>query len=1029
MDILLNQSRSAQSVNVNNTLSIGIDNHVKILPYTDFTGDVNLKEVYDLERQSSTLLRLIITIHPYCTNVLFNNFTEIVRERGVGSDYTVEFIPYSGTGSSELLDYTSIMEGADINEFQPLEYKDTGFIWNAEEAIRDTQLSNSGIGFTYLCGLNIFNNHLLRKNTFKVVCKVDSASTYNNIANLSTDANQVSGDTDISAMNKFNTIEDYMREYDGKLVVDYSDIVFSESANLPRHLYLREEISTFKETVSSRLLEKNGWFGFINDSNIATYVDDTDEVPEELGIGRAINSAKACEFVYMYPTPELYSFTPQYNPHFKRIEKNWNYCLTYPSSSTTNMEFIEMAETRINNSGTTVPVNALKAASFYEDYSQLTVYSITKHGLHSGDTVNVYVVGDFSGTTQATRVLTNVTVTKIGDDDQNGKEYIFTISNGGAKISNAWAKPTNEDYKNGKFTASGQTYLINHSRNCVYQDSGGVVSGIKPIINGWVNLDSNHSKICFKKVINGVEVEYYVRIFSRLPNWKFAESAVTEYNVYDNPAGKGSGGKVSFLEKCQNPSNDFCSVNSDMSYAKTIYNDDVSQIVYTDDIDIAALHDNLGRPISEIFLTIVKNNKGYKEWYNDQSGANVDNSSRASDTIECSHAFGKVNCAFEYSNYSLYDSGLTNARILFNLQNNNGDKPNERLGLPIKKTASGGLNARDESGVSPFPLKDDEIDFYSDIHYYGDLCSYSTSNAMEESIEMVSFRFNTAQREMDMEEGPLSADIPKTIITDEIYTDDWDYSGFTMNMDSAYTHYEEARGRKEGYLYYPHYRIQVHSYSAELQSEYPTSYRVKLFDLQEDKYIRILTNRTNGFTGSDKLYLMRTDTSDIYEMVIPANPSGNTKTEFDTYSYVLNDKMFLCNYFDENGEDKTKGLYDELSGLPLNILRVLVPDPDIIPTYAKLIKDGGVRYAWRDLITNGYDNDSPLEQYPFTNGAFYISPRINFFLRRQDPRKEIKDWTFDGSGLHPEKYPFDPDGNRIDVDDMNTYYQEEDITC
>ena len=38
--------------------------------------------------------------------------------------------------------------------------------------------------------------------------------------------------------------------------------------------------------------------------------------------------------------------------------------------------------------------------------------------------------------------------------------------------------------------------------------------------------------LSFKRLINGEEVRYYVRIFSKLPNWKFSEEKPTEENMY-----------------------------------------------------------------------------------------------------------------------------------------------------------------------------------------------------------------------------------------------------------------------------------------------------------------------------------------------------------------------------------------------------------------------------------------------------------------------------------------------------------------
>ena len=42
----------------------------------------------------------------------------------------------------------------------------------------------------------------------------------------------------------------------------------------------------------------------------------------------------------------------------------------------------------------------------------------------------------------------------------------------------------------------------------------------------------------------------------------------------------------------------------------------------------------------------------------------------------------------------------------------------------------------------------------------------------------------------------------------------------------------------------------------------------------------------------------------------------------------------------------------------------------------------------REMIQNGFDNDSSVETYPFANGALYVSRKINFYLRRQNPSEK-----------------------------------------
>ena len=74
-----------------------------------------------------------------------------------------------------------------------------------------------------------------------------------------------------------------------------------------------------------------------------------------------------------------------------------------------------------------------------------------------------------------------------------------------------------------------------------------------------------------------------------------------------------------------------------------------------------------------------------------------------------------------------------------------------------------------------------------------------------------------------------------------------------------------------------------------------------------------------------------------------------------------------------------------------------------IPSYAKILKDGTCRYVWRDIINNGFNPTvSSVEEYPFTNGAFYINKRIDIYVRRQDPYNMYGLYNDDDMELSPD---------------------------
>ena len=75
------------------------------------------------------------------------------------------------------------------------------------------------------------------------------------------------------------------------------------------------------------------------------------------------------------------------------------------------------------------------------------------------------------------------------------------------------------------------------------------------------------------------------------------------------------------------------------AFSLNAYSDRIAQIALNGDIEIGDLSDNLGRPLSELYLTLIKNNKGHELWY-DRNVFNDEN-------IEFSHCFGPVSAGID----------------------------------------------------------------------------------------------------------------------------------------------------------------------------------------------------------------------------------------------------------------------------------------------------------------------------------------------------------------------------------------------
>ncbi len=1085
--IFLEGFDSKKSVNKNEGLNVELRGKRKLLPTNDVADVISEFEQYREERNACNIIRLTCQVNPICSNVLFNRVSEIVKDEGSPS---VSFINYGviegASGRDSDVDYgddenkirykkrgVKFWSGNTLNyqkfdadiRIDPLEVTDTlsdaieytahtsngtstpSGTFHPTNAIRDMQLSNCG--YVYHCGLDIMNNHLIRSKTFKCVCKMPDGFNPDDGSDESEEA---------PPYNAFNTIADLMRDINGDKVVE--KIIYPKEAGVPNdmkfitmHLYKFDDIYTFEECVQKRLLDTfNGWIGFDNKPKIKTYevfsIDHsirpnvmTASIKEtELHIERPIMYKNGGDFVDMYPDRSLYSFVPKFNHFRNRIEKNWNYCLTYPSSSTTH-GFEDIIEES---------TNGLKAIYFDENTrsdngtTQLVIYGITKHGLDKGDYVNIYntyktilywvvekvgedefkVSEDYENEADANtkleilkadypngtfipkqsetpqtvshKVLDNAKVAEVVND------YIFTVFNGDAQISREWVEITKGEFQRGEFTVSSFTetgqvsetnYTLTHDRKTCYTVEDGERNDTYYIVNThygyYVNLDDRAQHLSYKKVVNDIECKYYVRIFSKIPNFKNASADTSnEYQIYKDNA--------ELIDIYQNKEYDFENHVSRLAFAKNIYTDEVGEVVFTDDINIANLKDNLGRPLSSIYLTIVKNNMGYKEWYGYDSVDNgFDVTQITADTVEYSHCFGKVTCGIETSEQSTSD---TNIQSIFKISAN----PNDRYGFGYKvgydEDGEVGINKDREYVNDLYFIDDYEVWFNLDKHYYGDLSYYDNYNAIERSIQPIMHRFNTAQRESAQAK---STDYYDKFAYDEIALDDYDAAG-TFEISSLTI--DNANQKYEGYYYIPHYEIPIKTFD-KVQTTFPDFLTMRSFIKVEGETntYRINCLENHFLTVGDKAMLFDKVNNKYYDCI-------TVRGEKDTY------RTFTCKIYTEEGEEAD---LDEMfsSDDKLETFRLFKMDNLNIPSYAQVLRDGSCRVIWRDILNNGFNtSDDSVEEYPFTNGAFYVNRRVDLFVRRQDP--------FELYGLRSD----DLLGKEIEAENDN-YVKDKNIEC
>lgn len=958
--IFLQSHRSKKSSNTSSGLNVQFKGRRKLLPLNDVVESVSQYEQYLEERKACNKIRLTCQVNPICTNVLFNCVTEIVRNEG-GDD--VEVLNYQ--------DIEDNIKSLSISGNKPSDIKFwSGNTWSSStitlngtsyekhitNAIRDTQLSNKDNGFVYHCGIDVMNNHLIRSNTFKTVCKEDSK-----------------GDL-------FNTIGDSMRNVKGDVINEtlyFPDGI--EPKNVSSHIYRVDDILSFDDAKKTRLIKKyNGWIGFNNRSKIKSYSDFKNG--EIMDIERPIMYKNGGDFVDMYPDRSLYSFVPKFNSKRKRIEKNWDYYLTYPSSSTT-----EGFDEFIDNS-----LNSIKSLYFDENTSgdnggsQLVIYGIIKHGLHVGDFVNIYKT--YFDTVDGKRVEKNEMVMYSAEVNNVVDDYIFIVRGNSTLISDSWYTLSDEEINNPKLeiTYDGHVYKIDRSRK-FFICTDDLTRKFFIINNKYVCFDFDLKNVSFKKVVNGIECDYYVRIFSKLPNFKNASSITSsEYDIYKN--------NCEAIKTYQGDEYNFENHISRLAFAKNIYGDDIGEIVFTDDIDISKIKDNLGRPITSLYLIFFKSNQGYKEWY----GFDNKDINPSSDNVTYSHCFGKLTCGYETSEESKYGSG--EIKSIFQINN-------------ISDTNGSGIDMSRINGAD----SDTEIIYGKHKNFYGDICCYNGYYAVEEIIQPIMYRFNTAQRESL---ASKSDEYFSAYNYDEITYDDYDTTeDFTITTKTV----NNVNSKKEGYYYNPSYEIEIKTLG-KLKSVSPDFLGIR--EITNENGVYSFTTSTYHYLGvGDKAMIYDSSQDKYYRLVTVKHKDSNYK-------------KFFCKVYDENGVNETNIDYinndgiktvlknskdDSVNGFYLSDFKLFKIDNLDIPSYASILKDGTCRYVWRDVEQNGFSStSSSVEEYPFTNGALYINKKIDIYVRRQDPYAE---WgLYDNSDISGDE-------SYTDIITEDNYIKSDDIKC
>ena len=1066
-NILLGKAKRRGARNETNIVPLNIESTFKPVVRKDLRNTVDLYEVYREEYGRCNKYRVTLTVKPYCTNVLYNLCTEVVKDEGSYDCYPVSDSD-GAVGLSNAFIY-----GRKDNVYR-------------NYMVANTEYSSPDVGYDYLPGYDIFGNHTLRNLSFRPIMDVTSAEINR-------------------TREQFNTIRDYMRDKDGKSIDFYprfSQESIENNLSLKMHVYEHSNLLSFIDGSSpeANLTVENGWYGFVNSSGLSCRTDekvvsDTPYEDEEHTFSHTINNLGNCEFIDMFPDRTRYSFVPRYNVFRQRYEKNWDIFLTYPWKCYYNHNLVKNVKdfglkTSVNHDGDG-ETNALATMRVMRtmvstNRETLLFRTFCKHGVSVNDRIAVYLsknngknyerlprtykvdyVGDVEGKHDdyffgvSTKTLLNDLFAGMIETfgffyvaAPNNSQVDYTVSGNITEVptepsdkvicvydyvtdahpftvyQDSWTfdsmpKTINDvsemhirvwdggydymvwDYDNSEYVSTQRNPQVEYgtwntftdkpilfSKECIRvktydyyakrsrkfimrQDLRNGTITIDDVINGILtpNLAKQSAwNIRFVRVVDDVDCKYYIRQFRKLPNFKFSEEPLPEglslnTDAYENFIDRNAvddDGKM----------REFDAETYKLAFSKTLYGDDVVQVTFLDDISVQNMTDNLGRPVTDIYATIVKRNAGYKTWYQNMGSAFsslADNSD-----VEYSRCFGSVTTGFEYLDLDDVFDRDEDTRLTKGFMSS--VTTIYRDGDVIGNLAPKSVEDWDEEN------EEKEI-VDTDFTFFGDVVEYCPSRCVETVLADACFRFNTAQREIGCDSEACDFDFTYT----ELESDDFDPTDDGQSVPfRAVTHKQWYQNndtqtdtnvvldsnivsvrRKEGYYYKPHTIIPLLKYTDNILQGSHRTLRIKdCRPIQaETMLIKVTTVTMHGVGDMNTLFIC--DEGNWYQTAV---------------SYVIDNYSFAMKPMNKDDAERNGVPYVDWVTICQKVMsgemKIRVMN-EKVPSYASRIGDN--LFMWRDVVNPAELPENDVYKHPFANNAFYVDSLASVYLRRQDP--------------------------------------------
>ena len=1024
--ILLNKNKSKESVNEVNIIPVEINRDISLLQDEILTDTIDTHEVYNSEKDKCQNHRFIFTLYPICTNVLCNKITEIVYK-----------------------------EGSD--ECKVLKEGDTP---SRLEAIRNTQYSNDFYNYSYHCGVDIFNNHLLRKKEFIYIQA--SSDNYNTT---------------------FNTLYDKYRDENGNQIQTYSlnkEFLwqFTNKEDLPVYQY--DTTYSFLESVENNMIVNNGYVGFYNPSSlpIPMGILDYDNNSDYKKCGKFNGNTYSA---YRDGRTGTGYIRFQCDNHSLNVGDIITLIFSLSEANVVNKKYIKAVVSVSELGDGSQPVSDI----YYKGPYKSTDYFSVKHeDLFKYGVFNQYFSEQDSSGIQTTKGYCNAKVVyfTMGFIDDTYINKCINDKDGGQFIDLTperdlfYFTPKYNKYR--QRSEYNWDYCLTYPFENVYDEiflsssinglplvqfEGGYgfykqqygANGLQTLMFRCACKHNLQKRDSIKlKVINdnGDIVEFNCDIMNVGNNGKdkdyyftILENDITKngYNIDDlKNATLVRISKMVYGYECEYYFRKFKEIEilngnerikiknslNKLAFANTIYGDDISQLVYTDDVNIQNLRDNRGRPLTEIFLTVIKNNKGYKKWYKE-------NIYKESD-IEYSHIFGEVTSGLDLPVYvKLNKIEYPTIRGQHNIPVNNITSKYETVTQNIYIDKSTGYIENDiKRGNDGF---------------YGDLVEFNPITLYEFVIEKVKHRFNTYQREFYSK----NQNMYNQLQYDDIPEDNNTIYNTNHPGAKVYNHLFANLG-PEGYIYEPHHRIKIGEYddtvkqASDILMKISDEFTLYVDNNNSNEYLVFSSNINYGILPGDLVSYCEKDGKNLKKFRVLNYYStqnqnvnifyfscGNIKNENEQFTlcelesdddkelfkkanelqkfyidgeiskdkdgdYIVNNKKlkdsgilinnnFLKYVIDNKKEYQIKcGVNMSTKLFDTSIYSFFQHNLEI-PEYAYMLPDGTGRHLWREIKKpSSYNFTSDLYNIPFTNNAFYHHTNVIFTVKRQDPNRE-----------------------------------------